>query len=92
MLGLKRLHVQSDDVSKGKCDIAFLALWLYCFIKNTLKEHNIAMSFYEVITELNKIREFQVLGERVIGTLTKKQLELFKAFGIETKGFTVNGR
>jgi transposase len=90
MLGLHRLHVQSNKIAEGKCFVAFLALLLDCILKNTLSDKEIKLNVGQLFDQLKLIREITIFKIVIWGVLTKLQKSIFKAFNIETKDITVD--
>jgi transposase len=92
MLGMHRIHVQSNEVANGKCFIAFIALLLQCYIKNTIEEQKLDMSVDKLISEILKTREISPNGKKTFGVLTALQEKILLAFKIDLKLFDVNNR
>ena len=85
-LGERRLWVDSYEGMEGRLFITFMSLIIYSWIKKVMKEKNLYTKYTveEVIYELKKIKRIEIGEGQILYTeLTKRQKDLFEAFGIE---------
>lgn len=88
-LDMKRLRVHQKENMKGRLFIQFIALILTSYIHQVISEKNLfkfgCMSgLLEELDLLNEIK-FSGLYGKINSELTKKQKEIFSAFGIKPK-------
>jgi transposase len=84
-LDQKRIRVHSEVAMNGRLFTAFISLILYSWIDKRMKEKKLYKYYTvdEVISEFKKIRIVKLGSNKTLLTeVTKKQRDLFKAFGI----------
>lgn len=85
-LNMRRTSVSSEQNLEGKLFVQFVALIYLSYIDKTMRENSLYKNYtmQELLDELDVIECFEQPGRKHhIGEMTKKQLELFKVFGVE---------
>lgn len=86
-LSMRRMHVHFEECSEGKLFVQYIALFYVAYIDKIMKEHNIYGQFtlHELLDELDVIERFEKPNNRHhVRELTKKQMDLYEIFGIES--------
>lgn len=86
-----RLRTHSDQTTRGKLLIRFIALIIYSQISMTMKREKLfeKMSVKELIAELKKMKITKFKDKKEIySVLSKRQKMIFKAFDIDTEQFS----
>lgn len=82
----KRLRIHTQETFEGRLFLDFIALILHSWISNVMRRQRINkdLSVQELMYELKKIKRIY-LGEKktVLTEVSKRQRDLFAAFGIE---------
>jgi len=83
-LGLGRLRVHSQEAMESKVFIGFLALIFSSHVHRIMSDHDLYkhMTIKDLIRTMEKLRTQIIDGKRILFPLTKKQKEIYKAFGI----------
>jgi transposase len=83
-LFLKRLRVHSGDGLEGLLFIEFVALILRSYMAKKLKESKSLKSLYipELLSELRKLKQITIGKKKVLTEISKRQKDIFAAFGI----------
>ena len=84
-IDMKRLRTHGDATTDGKLFCAFIALIAVSELTHKLKDfkEKKSMSKDSIISELEKIKSISAAGNRrMMNPLTKKQREIFEAFGL----------
>lgn len=90
-LDMKRLRVHQQENMKGRLFIQFIALILASYIHKVMSEKDLfkigSMSF--ILKELDLLNTVSITGTKkpIISELTKKQRDIFKAFGIDPQTY-----
>ena len=90
-LDMKRLRVHLQENMKGRLFIQFIALILASYIHKVMSEKDLfkigSMSF--ILKELDLLNIVSITGTKkpIISELTKKQRDIFKAFGIDPQTY-----
>jgi len=90
-LDMKRLRVHLQENMKGRLFIQFIALILASYIHKVMSEKDLfkigSMSF--ILKELDLLNTVSFTGTKkpIISELTKKQRDIFKAFGIDQQTY-----
>jgi transposase len=85
-LNMRRTSVSSEQNLEGKLFVQFVALIFLSFIDKAMRENSLYKNYtmQELFDELDIIESFEQPGRgRHIGEMTKRQLELYKVFGVE---------
>lgn len=86
-LNMRRTRVSSEQNLEGKLFVQFVALIFLSYIDKAMRANNLYKSFtmQELLDELDVIECFEQPGRKYhMGEMTKKQLELYKVFGVES--------
>jgi transposase len=86
-----RLRTHSDQTTRGKLFIRFIALIIYAEISLTMKREKLfkKMSVKELIAELTKLKKTKFKGKKTIySVLSKRQKIILKAFNIDIEQFS----
>lgn len=83
-LGLGRLRVHSQQAMESKVFVGFVALILCSHIHRNMLEKNLykTMTMKDLIKTMEKLRTQVIDGRRILFPLTKRQKEIYKAFGV----------
>ena len=83
-LGLNRLRVHSQEAMESKVFIGFLALILSSHVHRVMMETNLyrTMTIKSLIRTLEKLRTQIIDRRRILFPLTKRQKEIYAAFGV----------
>lgn len=83
-LGLDRLRVHSQEAMESKVFIGFLALILSAHVHRVMNDNDLyqSMTIKDLIRTMEKLRTQLVDGRRILFPLTKRQKQIYAAFGI----------
>jgi hypothetical protein len=83
-LGLDRLRVHSQQAMESKVFIGFIALILSSHIHHVMLEQKLykTMTMKELIRVMEKLRTQVIDGRRILFPVTKRQREIYQAFGV----------
>jgi hypothetical protein len=83
-LGLDRLRVHSQEAMESKVFIGFLALILSSHVHRVMSDTDLyrSMTMKDLIRTMEKLRTQIVDGRRIPFPLTKRQKQIYAAFGI----------
>lgn len=85
-LNMRRTSVSSTDNLEGKLFVQFVALIYLSYIDQTMNDHSLYKKYtmHELLDELDIIELYErPEKDSFIGEMTKKQLELYKCFGVD---------
>jgi transposase len=84
-LELHRLRIHSSTAMHGKVFICFIALILLSRIHSVMVKEKLYKhwTMKELIKYLDQILVQNISGNRILYPLTKKQKDIYRAFGIE---------
>jgi transposase len=84
-LELHRLRIHSDGAMHGKVFICFISLILLSHIHSVMVRERLYNNWTmkELINHLDKLYLQNISGNRILYPLTKKQKDIYRAFGIE---------
>ena len=83
-LGLDRLRVHSQEAMESKVFVGFIALILMSHIHRTMLENRLydRMTMKDLIRTMEKLSTQVIDDRRVLFPLTKKQRDIYEAFGL----------
>ena len=83
-LGLDRLRVHSQQAMESKVFIGFIALILSSHIHRVMLEQKLykTITMKELIRTMEKLRTQVIDGRRILFPITKRQREIYQAFGV----------
>ena len=84
-LNLRRTSVSSEENLEGKLFVQFVALIYLSYINKVMNEQGLYRNYtlYELLDELDVIECFEQPGHSAtVGEITKKQKDLYAAFGV----------
>ena len=84
-LELHRLRIHSDGAMHGKVFICFISLILLSHIHSVMVREKLYKNWTmkELINHLDKLHLQNISGNRILYPLTKKQKDIYRAFGIK---------
>lgn len=85
-----RIRCNNQSTMHGKLFVLFIGLILYSHIKQTAKTQGLFKKFTipQLFKELQKLKTFHLSdGKKILAEISKKQKEIFSAFGIECSSF-----
>ncbi|MCO7127871.1 hypothetical protein NIE88_19175 [Sporolactobacillus shoreicorticis] len=85
-LNLRRTSVSSEENLEGKLFVQFIALFYLSYIKKAMGDHQLFKQYtiQELLDELDVGEQYkQPGGHKHIGELTKRQMSLYQALGVE---------
>ncbi len=83
-LGLDRLRVHSQQAMESKVFIGFIALIVSSHMHRVMLEEKLykTMTMKELIRTMEKLRTQVIDGRRILFPMTKRQREIYQAFGV----------
>jgi transposase len=83
-LGLDRLRVHSQEAMESKVFVGFIALILMSHMHRIMFERKLydRMTMKDLIRTMEKLRTQVINDRRILFPLTKKQREIYEAFGL----------
>jgi transposase len=84
-LELHRLRIHSDEAMHGKVFICFISLLLLSHIHSVMVREKMYKNWTmkDLINHLDKLQLQNISGNRILYPLTKKQKDIYRAFGIK---------
>ncbi len=85
-LNLRRTSVSSEENQEGKLFVQFISLFYLSYIKKAMSDHQLLKQYtiQELLEELDVVEQYrQPGGDKHIGELTKKQMDLYQALGVD---------
>lgn len=85
-LNFRRMHVSSETSLNGKLFVEFIALIYLSYVKKRMQDARLFESWtmQGLLDELDTIERFEAPGHgRILGEVTEKQADLYRALGVE---------
>ena len=85
-LNFRRMQVSSETSLNGKLFVEFIALIYLSYVKKRMQDAGLFESWtmQGLLDEFDTIERFEAPGHgRILGEVTQKQADLYRAFGVE---------
>ncbi|MDV2887429.1 transposase, partial [Alkalihalophilus pseudofirmus] len=85
-LNFRRMQVSSELSLNGKLFVEFIALIYLSYVKKKMQDADLfeKWTLQGLLDELDTIERFEAPGHgRILGEVTKKQIEIYQALGVE---------